>query len=156
MQNYMQIQWYVDILILRFPTSQLIKPQLIMEKQSQNQLMFDIIMALCLRSIAFIKSTDSQNYAKICQSCTINLPQLWMQIAELWVQNDIAMAGCQNWVCRCTCVYMGTVLLPFSYIIEQSKAPNSVSQSSPTHVLLLSRVTHREYREVLSFPILTQ
>jgi hypothetical protein len=23
-----------------------------------------------------------------------------MQIAELWVQNDIAMAGCQNWVCR--------------------------------------------------------
>jgi hypothetical protein len=25
-----------------------------------------------------------------------------MQIAELWVQNDIAMAGCQNWVCRCT------------------------------------------------------
>jgi hypothetical protein len=24
-----------------------------------------------------------------------------MQIAELWVQNDIAMAGCQNWVCRC-------------------------------------------------------
>ena len=23
-----------------------------------------------------------------------------MKIAELWVQNDIAMAGCQNWVCR--------------------------------------------------------
>jgi hypothetical protein len=53
-------------------------------------------------------------------------------------------------------VYMGTVLFPSSYIIEQSKAPNSVSQSSPTHVFLFSWVTHREYREVLSFPILTQ
>jgi hypothetical protein len=30
-----------------------------------------------------------------------------MQIAELWVQNDIAMAGCQNWVCRCG-IYMQT------------------------------------------------
>jgi hypothetical protein len=41
-----------------------------------------------------------------------------------------------------TCVYMGTVLLPFSYIIEQSKPPNSVSQSSPTHVpvFLFSRL----------------
>jgi hypothetical protein len=39
-----------------------------------------------------------------------------------------------------TCVYMGTVLLPFSYIIEQSKTPNLVSQSSPTHVLLFSRL----------------
>jgi hypothetical protein len=39
-----------------------------------------------------------------------------------------------------TCVYMGTVLLPFLYIIEQSKTPNSVSQSSPTHVFLLSRL----------------
>ena len=101
MQNYLQIQWYVDILMRNFPRIQFKKPRLIMGKQSQNQLMFAIIMALCLRSIAFIKSTDSQNYAKICQSCTINLPQLWMQIAELWVQNDIAMAGCQNWVCRC-------------------------------------------------------
>jgi hypothetical protein len=55
-----------------------------------------------------------------------------------------------------TCVYMGTVLFPFSYIIEQSKAPNSVSQSSPTHVFLLSFVTHGEYREVLHFPILTR
>ena len=36
-----------------------------------------------------------------------------------------------------TCIYMGTVLLPFLYIIEQSKAPNSVSQSSPTHVFPL-------------------
>jgi hypothetical protein len=26
-----------------------------------------------------------------------------MKIAELWVQNDIDMAGCQNWVCRCAC-----------------------------------------------------
>jgi hypothetical protein len=55
-----------------------------------------------------------------------------------------------------TCLYMGTVLFPFSYIIEQSKAPNSVSQSSPTHVFLSSFVTHSEYREVLRFPILTQ
>jgi hypothetical protein len=56
-----------------------------------------------------------------------------------------------------TRVYMGTVLFPFSYIIEQSrKAPNSVSQSSPTHVLLFSFVTHGEYHEVLHFPILTQ
>jgi hypothetical protein len=55
-----------------------------------------------------------------------------------------------------TRVYMGTVLFPFSYIIEQSKAPNLVSQSSPTHVFLFSFVTHGEYREVLHFPILTQ
>jgi hypothetical protein len=55
-----------------------------------------------------------------------------------------------------TCVYMGTVLFPFSYIIEQSKASNSASQSSPTHVFLFSFVTHGEYREVLHFPILTQ
>ncbi len=47
-----------------------------------------------------------------------------------------------------TCVYMGTVLFPFSYIVEQSKAPNSVSQSSSSYVFLFSRVTHREYREV--------
>jgi hypothetical protein len=52
---------------------------------------------------------------------------------------------------------MGTVLFPlFSYIIEQLKAPNSASQSSPTHVFLFSFVTHGEYREVLHFPILTQ
>jgi hypothetical protein len=38
-----------------------------------------------------------------------------------------------------TCVYMGTVLFPFSYIIEQLKAPNSVSQSSQTHVFLFSQ-----------------
>jgi hypothetical protein len=50
----------------------------------------------------------------------------------------------------------GNSLVSFSYIIEQSKALNSVSQSSPTNVFLLSRVTHREYCEVLSFPILTQ
>jgi hypothetical protein len=50
----------------------------------------------------------------------------------------------------------GYSLASFSYIKEQWKAPNSVSQSSPTHVFLLSRVTHREYCEVLSFPILTQ
>jgi hypothetical protein len=55
-----------------------------------------------------------------------------------------------------TRVYMGTVLFPFSYIIEQLTAPNSVSQSSPTHVFLFSFVTHYEYREVLRFPILTQ
>jgi hypothetical protein len=55
-----------------------------------------------------------------------------------------------------TCVYMGTVLFSFSYIIEQSKAPDSASQSSPTHVLLFLFVTHREYRAVLHFPILTQ
>jgi hypothetical protein len=55
-----------------------------------------------------------------------------------------------------TCVYMGTILFPFSHIIEQSKAPNSVSQSSPTHVFLFSFVTHREYLEVLRFLILTQ
>jgi hypothetical protein len=56
-----------------------------------------------------------------------------------------------------SCVYMGTVLLfPFSYIIEQLQAPNSVSQSIPTHVLLLSSVTHGEYCEALHFPILTQ
>jgi hypothetical protein len=47
-----------------------------------------------------------------------------------------------------TCVYMGTVLFPFSYIVEQSKAPHSVSQSSSSYVFLFSRVTHREYREV--------
>jgi hypothetical protein len=51
---------------------------------------------------------------------------------------------------------MGTVLFPFSYIIEQSKAPNVASQSSPTHVFLFSFVTHCEYLEVLRFPILTQ
>jgi hypothetical protein len=51
---------------------------------------------------------------------------------------------------------METVLFPFSYITEQSKAPNSVSQSSPTHLFLFSFVTHGEYREVLHFPILTQ
>jgi hypothetical protein len=51
---------------------------------------------------------------------------------------------------------MGTVFFPFSYVIEQSKAPNSVSQSSPTHAFLFSFVTHGEYREVLRFPILTQ
>jgi hypothetical protein len=51
---------------------------------------------------------------------------------------------------------MGTVLFPFLYIIEQSKAPNAVSQYSPTHVFLFSRVTHPEYREVLHFPKLTQ
>jgi hypothetical protein len=50
-----------------------------------------------------------------------------------------------------TCVYMGTVLFPFLYIIEQSKAPNSMSQSSPTHVVLFSFVAHPEYREVLHF-----
>ncbi len=47
-----------------------------------------------------------------------------------------------------TCVYMGTVLFPFLYIVEQSKAPHSVSQSSSSYVFLFSRVTHREYREV--------
>ena len=47
-----------------------------------------------------------------------------------------------------TCVYMGTVLFPFSYIVEQSKAPHSVSQSSSSYVFLFSRVTHREYCEV--------
>jgi hypothetical protein len=26
--------------------------------------------------------------------------QLWIKIAELWVEISIAMAGCQNWVCR--------------------------------------------------------
>jgi hypothetical protein len=51
---------------------------------------------------------------------------------------------------------MGTVLFPLSYIIEQLKGPNSASQSSPTHVFLLSCVTHGEYREVLHFPTLTQ
>jgi hypothetical protein len=55
-----------------------------------------------------------------------------------------------------TCVYMGTVLFSFSYKIEQSKVPNSVSQSRPTHVFLFSFVTYCEYREVLHFPILTQ
>ncbi len=48
-----------------------------------------------------------------------------------------------------TCVYMGTVLFPFSYIVEQSKAPHSVSQSSSSYVFLFSsRVPHHEYREV--------
>jgi hypothetical protein len=45
---------------------------------------------------------------------------------------------------------MGTVFFPFSYLIEQSKAPNSVSQFNPTHVFLFPFVTHGEHREVLS------
>jgi hypothetical protein len=37
-----------------------------------------------------------------------------MQIAELWVQNDIAMAGCQNWVCRCP---------PTTHLVSSGRLP---------------------------------
>jgi hypothetical protein len=52
-----------------------------------------------------------------------------------------------------TWVYMGTVLLPFSYIIEQSKTPKLSESIEPYTCILVLTV---EYREVLSFPTFTQ